>query len=266
MTTASELTGPQLRRLAEQAQTDPEALDRLREVERVDGVPVDLEHALANAEGGDLRERLEMLAQGLPGRQVDPEGARGEAQSILAEDRFQSSDVPRPFRSVLERVGDWLEQATDAIITRFPGGEIAFWIVLGLLVAATAAAVAALYIRRRNVIVAERRERLMAWGREDPRRLEREADAAERDGDLVRAIRLLFGAGLLRLDERGIIEARPSLTVSEAARRLRMPTFHELAHRFEEIVYGNRAPTPEDVRAVREGWQQVLHSGEGRAA
>jgi Domain of unknown function (DUF4129) len=30
------------------------------------------------------------------------------------------------------------------------------------------------------------------------------------------------------------------------------------ARAFDEVVYGRRAPTPEDVRRVREGWQAVL--------
>ena len=50
---------------------------------------------------------------------------------------------------------------------------------------------------------------------EDPAVLEREADDAERRGDLERAVRLRFRAGLLRLGDRGAIEYRPSLTTSE---------------------------------------------------
>ena len=55
---------------------------------------------------------------------------------------------------------------------------------------------------------------------EDPDELERAADDAERDGDLDRALRLRFRAGLLRLGDRGAIRYRPSVTTSEVRRAL----------------------------------------------
>ena len=71
--------------------------------------------------------------------------------------------------------------------------------------------------RRRR---ARRRARTVADEREDPDALEREADAAERDGDLDRAVRLRFRAGLLRLGDRGAIHYRPSVTTGEVRRTL----------------------------------------------
>jgi hypothetical protein len=56
--------------------------------------------------------------------------------------------------------------------------------------------------------------------REDPDALERQADDEERAGRFDIALRLRFRAGLLRLDRRGAIRYRPSLTTDEVRRAL----------------------------------------------
>ena len=40
---------------------------------------------------------------------VDPEEARRNAEEILQDRRFQSDPAPRPFRGVLQWIGDRLE-------------------------------------------------------------------------------------------------------------------------------------------------------------
>ena len=57
----------------------------------------------------------------------------------------------------------------------------------------------------RGAPTAPRRRGAVPTTHEDPDALERAADAAERDGDLDRAVRLRFRAGLLRLGDRGAI-------------------------------------------------------------
>ncbi|MDQ1521225.1 MAG: hypothetical protein QOI55_2298, partial [Actinomycetota bacterium] len=94
--------------------------------------------------------------------------------------------------------------------------------------------------------------------REDPAGLERLADDAERQGDLERALRLRFRAGLLRLDERGVIRYRPSLTTGEVRRLLGSATFDELAARFEEVAYGRDPAVPGDVATARSNWPRVV--------
>jgi hypothetical protein len=93
---------------------------------------------------------------------------------------------------------------------------------------------------------------------EDPGDLEREADRAERSGDLETALRLRFRAGLLRLGRARVLPERPSLRTFEARRALRNPRFDGLARDFDEVVYGGRSPQPADVETARAEWPRVL--------
>ena len=89
---------------------------------------------------------------------------------------------------------------------------------------------------------------------EDPRALDRRADAAEAAGDLEAALRLRFRAGLLRLDARGAIEFRPSISTYEVRRALHSDDFDALAATFDDVVYGGRPAAPSDLAAARERW------------
>ena len=93
---------------------------------------------------------------------------------------------------------------------------------------------------------------------EDPDALERAADDAERDGDLERAVRLRFRAGLLRLGQRGAIAYRPSVTTGEVRRALGSDTFDELAETFEGIAYGGQAAQPPDIDTAKRAWPHVV--------
>jgi hypothetical protein len=95
---------------------------------------------------------------------------------------------------------------------------------------------------------------------DDPRSLERRADAAEAAGDLDAALRLRFRAGLLRLDARGRIEYRPSISTHEVRRALHSEGFDRLAATFDDVVYGGRPADPGDVSAARERWPDVVDS------
>ncbi|MGH2788842.1 MAG: DUF4129 domain-containing protein [Actinomycetota bacterium] len=150
-----------------------------------------------------------------------------------------------------------MRRAFDAVVDVFPGGENALWAFLGLVVVAIAVVVARSVIKRRTRAGGEsspvsRTEAL------DPRALEREADEAERAGHLERAIRLRFRAGLLRLDEAGRIDWRPSITTGQVAAKLARRDFDEVARIFEEIVYGRRRPEAPDVTTSKTGWERVL--------
>jgi hypothetical protein len=95
---------------------------------------------------------------------------------------------------------------------------------------------------------------------EDPDVLEREADAAERAGDLERALRLRFRAGLLRLGQRGAIQYRSSVTTGEVRRTLRSEQFDDLARTFERVTYGGQEALPPDVETARRDWPRVLET------
>jgi hypothetical protein len=130
--------------------------------------------------------------------------------------------------------------------------------IAATLVALSAAAVASRIVRRRSQGALERAAARRRLARPDPAALEAEAATAERAGDLQRAIRLRFLAGLLRLDEVEAITWRPSVTTSEVAARLRSPDFDQVAASFDEVVYGGRRAHADDAAKARTTWPRVL--------
>jgi Domain of unknown function (DUF4129) len=264
---AEAVSGAELRALAARAADDPRALARLGDVHSVDGRPADLGAALEGAGGADLRARLELLAQGELAPGGDPAGAREQARDIVSGRRFSPPEVPGPFRGALERLADWLAPLLDvipALDDLIPGGRPVVWTLLVLLVGGVAALLAGRALGRR---AAGEERRAVAAGAaiaEDPDALERRAREAAARGDHELALRLGFRAGLARLDRRGVIELRPSLSTGEVARALRSPQFDRAAARFDEVVYGRRPAAPADLDDAREAWSAVLD--ERRAA
>jgi hypothetical protein len=189
---------------------------------------------------------------------VAADGAREEARRILAEPRFHERKAPQPFRGVLHWLGEQLS----------PLGRPFAWF-LGLLpdwllfVAAGGAVVlvalvATRVVRARGAAAVMGRRFDRATRAEDPDALERAAAEAERKGELERALRLRFRAGLLRLGRADAIPLRESLTSGEAARLLRNATFDLLAAEFDEVVYGGREAGVEHLERARAGWPDVL--------
>jgi Domain of unknown function (DUF4129) len=195
---------------------------------------------------------------------VDPDQARDQARQILDGRRYKPAEVPRPFEGVLEWLGDRLRPIGDffsRVAESLPGK-----IVLGALLAGAAVLITLLVARRRG---AGARDGGAGDGRApaervDPRSLERDADAAERRGDLDLALRLRFRAGLLRLDRTGAIRFRPSITSGQVARQLRLRDFDELAITFDAVAYGGRHASSSDVTSARATWPRVVEQA-GRA-
>lgn len=183
--------------------------------------------------------------------------AREEARRILAEDRFHETDLPRPFARPLDWLGDRLQQ----IFPNLPGGPAVGWFLLGALVLVLGLVVGLMLVRSRAPAALTRAGKMRAEALPDPAQLERDADAAEHDGDLERALRLRFRAGVLRLAQRRIVEDPDGVTSGGLVRLLRSPDFERAARAFDEVVYGRRAPTAEDARLSRTGWQAVLSGG-----
>lgn len=259
---AEEVTAAELRELASQAAGDPAALERLRRVDRVDGRPADVGAALRGADGKEAAERLAQLepAAGPAGSGVD---ARARARTIVSDRRYRGTDVPRPFTGPLRWLGDRLRPVGDALddafrsVSRsFPGGRTGVWLLLALVVVALAVLIGRQAVRRRSALagtpVASRPDA------ERPRDLERAADAAEAAGRWEEAVRLRFRAGLLRLDERRVLEYRPSLTTGEVADALRLEPFERIGSRFDAIAYGGRDASSDDAGAARADWAEVL--------
>ncbi|MDQ1460293.1 MAG: hypothetical protein QOI08_1777 [Actinomycetota bacterium] len=192
---------------------------------------------------------------------VDPDAARREAQRILSSRRFRSASTPRPLRGPLRWLGDRLATVFGPIgrfFGRIPGPV---WI---LVLIAVVAVIVGLAVRARRRLATRAPSTTKRTGgaledeEEDPDALERAADEAEHDGDLARALRLRFRAGLLRLGDRGAIRYRPSVTTGEVRRTLGSATFDDLAGTFEAVTYGGRTAEPPDVERARRGWPHVL--------
>jgi hypothetical protein len=194
---------------------------------------------------------------------VDPDRARDAARDILADRRYRSDPAPRPLRGPLRWLGRRLESVLDkiaAVLRPIPGW---MWLALGVaLIAATVWRI--VVVARRRRVGGERARRMHLDGptpTEDPDVLERDADDAEQRGDLARAIRLRFRAGLVRLGDRGAIAYRPSVTTDEVRRTLGSETFADLARTFDGVTYGRRDARRPDVDAARRDWPRVLEDG-----
>jgi len=193
---------------------------------------------------------------------LDSDVAREQAHEILDGRRYRDTEVPRPFEGMLEWLGERLrpvDDAWDAFLEWVLGGPLLVRIGALALLVATAAYVAYRGARARTgadgIRVRTRRDRDDVL---DPDELERRAERAERDGDLAAALRLRFRAGLLRLDRVGLIEFRPSITSGEVSRRLRLEAFARLATRHDEVVYGGRAASDDDLVDARSTWPRLV--------
>ncbi|MGZ4691048.1 MAG: DUF4129 domain-containing protein [Acidimicrobiia bacterium] len=192
---------------------------------------------------------------------VDPDAARRAARDIVGSRRFRPEEVPKPLEGVLQWIGDRLEPLGDVFgaIADFFSHGVGLALFLALLVAVVAGA-AFLIARGRASRAARfvRGSKRAEAARLDPDQLERDATEAEAAGDLDRAIRLRFRAGLLRLDGVGAIRYRPSLTSTQVARTLRSRDFEELVSTFDAIVYGGRPADSIDLVDARARWPRVL--------
>jgi hypothetical protein len=198
---------------------------------------------------------------------VDPDTARADVRDILGDRRYRADPAPRPFRGPLQWLGDRLTTIGRWI------GDVAttipwfIWLTIGIVLVALAARWIVTRTQRRGRHATGARGTKQRVAAEDPAALEREADEAERAGDLERAVRLRFRAGLLRLGDRGAIEYRLSLTTSEVRTLLGSETFDHLAETFDEVAYGGQPAEPPDIAAARIGWPRVVNEGvvkEGR--
>ncbi len=166
---------------------------------------------------------------------------------MLAQRRFQPTSVPTPLRCVRERIGDGLrrlgrplEDAFSWVAGWLPGGSSLLWVLLAGAVLAAAAALAMRAGRARRLAGAGAAAGDAAGERRSAAQLIREAERAERAGDLDAALRLRFRAGLIELDSRELIELRPALTNRELLRDVPSPTLAGLVDGFESVAYGGR--------------------------
>jgi hypothetical protein len=195
---------------------------------------------------------------------ADPDIARQVAEEILSDPRFHPARGPRPFAGFFHRVGELL---VDPVIRFFrqigdvlPDVGSPAWLTMALAVVVAAAVLTVRLSARRGRSASVTGRAVTGEDSLDPGRLERLADEAERGGDLDAALRLRFRAGLVRLDEAGVVRLRPGLTNSAVGRALRSPRFDELAGNFDEVAYGGRPATQADVATARTAWPAVLEA------
>ena len=193
--------------------------------------------------------------------------ARAEAREVLAQRRFQRSEVTAPLRSLRERIGSVLreagrplQRAYDWVASRLPGGPPVLIALLSGSVLAAAVVIATRAGARRAGGRFGAGDRAGPAGAErvSAARLREQAERAERHGDLELALRLRFRAGLVELDSRDIIELRPALTNHELLRAVPSPTLEGLVDGFEAVAYGGRPAASTDVDEAREGWPRVV--------
>jgi hypothetical protein len=264
---AEAVSSAQVRALAQAAAAgDAAALDRLREVDTVDGRAMRLRPLLA-AGGAALDDRLRALADGAVAAAPGTADPQAQASAILDQPRYRGSPVPRPLHGVIAWIGDkarWIwdkvSWPVEGIGEHVPGGARVVWTLLALaLLVGVAIVVGRISLQRGGVQIeragASRRERPEA-----PEALEREADAAERAGELGVALRLRFRAGLIRLARARVIPLRGSIRTGEVRRVLRSRDFDELAKAFDEVVYGGRPARPDDLVTAKTVWPRVLET------
>lgn len=191
---------------------------------------------------------------------VDPFTSRRLARDIVSSRRFRPEEVPKPLEGVLEWIGDRLSpigRLFDPVFELLESGPAR--LIFAILLIAVVAAIAYGIATRRTA----RADRHRGTGPRDatildPSDLERMAADAEATGDLDRAIRLRFRAGLLRLDRAGAITYRPSLTSSQVARTLHSQDFEALSTTFDAVVYGGHPAGRDDIDEARARWSRLL--------
>lgn len=256
---SSDVPATRFRSLAARAVHDPGALRRLRSVSSVDGHPVDISRLLSGASGRELDTRLRTLSHS-QGEATDAAGARDGATRVLSDPKFQASTPPRPLGGLFDRIGRaladpvrWVEGILHDLSLSAPGGSAFVWLVGIALILLALFLLSARMIGRRSKSL-DRDERLYGVFLADPDELERRATEAERESRFEDALRLLYVAGILRLDQAGIISLTDSLTPRQIQRQVGQGPLVDLTQVFERVVYGRREATAQDVEDARATW------------
>ena|SRR5215218_5331324 len=179
--------------------------------------------------------------------------AAAEAAKELSKAAYRESGgslIERAISKVLEWIGDLLDSLTGAS----PNGHAGLAMLIGLVVL-----VIVVVLWRAGVLRTSHKTTQAVFDTAKPRtaaeyRAQSEQEAAS--GDYALAVRSRFRACVAELTERTILDERPGRTayevVADAGRAV--PTLREplqpAALAFTEVVYGNRAGTPERYAVV----------------
>ncbi len=199
--------------------------------------------------------------------------ARHQAAQILSRPPYTEKPArfPDPLAGVLRAIGRgfvwvfgrparWLWH--HLLAPSFHGIHVALgaggWIVALVLALGLGVLVGVILVRRRARIAPRPAHGRLATTDEDLSGMERAAEQAEANGDNELAVRLRFQFGLARLEARGAIADRLTMTSRQMRRTLQSPVFDELAARHESITYARKPATSRDVTSARDGWVRLL--------
>ena len=199
---------------------------------------------------------------------VDPGVARDAARQILRQREFQPERTPKPLAGPVQWIGDrfngiadWLGSAIQDVFSwifhLLPGVP---GLILGVAICVVLAAIVVWLIGRNRVSATrvDRSHKPSSAEIEDPRSLERAADAATHDGQYALAVRLRYRAGLIRLDRADVIDLRPWNTSAHLTRRLDSRRFDRLTDTFDAVTYGAQPATNADAATARTEWPELV--------
>lgn len=203
---------------------------------------------------------------------------QAKAAEIVARDEFQLEAVKQDSgvkSDALAEILDWILKPLKWLFDSTEGlPEFARWlIVIGLvvlLILLTAHIVYSLYsalhgeTKRRTTLSAEVAERKI-----DPAKLESLADDAAAKLDFITAVRLLFRAGVIRLEAQEEKKNRPGATNRELLRRYqKQPTLGAALRLFVDTIdrkwYGDEICTDTDYAACRSAHDDVRRLTRGK--
>ncbi|MEX1003996.1 MAG: hypothetical protein WD990_12345 [Acidimicrobiia bacterium] len=177
-------------------------------------------------------------------------------ERVLEEPRF---DAPAEswWDRFVERALSEVAHLFAAVIDAVGGPIVAAFGALGI-VGVLSAFVAFRLAGRRAALLEDRLvlERLLEEGA-DPAVYLRDADAASREGDHARAVRLRFIGGVLDMARHGRIRYEAGLTTDGIARQIADPEFDVLAAQFDAVAYGGEGPGAAGDARSRQGWDAV---------
>lgn len=187
--------------------------------------------------------------------------ARPELERILARPEFAGVRPPNAWDRLRERIAAWLERQLMKILESIGQhpvtGKIVFWVLIFVGVALIALWVFR-FLERRDLLHALPPSEIIAASRTWQEWIRHAREAANR-GDFREAVHSAYWAGIVRLEDAGIVPKDRSKTPREYLRIVTEPNAYELStrptyreplssltSRLERVWYANRAATSED--------------------
>ena len=206
---------------------------------------------------------------------IDPVDAKEELQNILSGQEYRiyyQEDSANILQRWIERFGKWLNEILQNL---FPNANItektAEWIIYGLTIIGFLFSIF-LFFKLWKGFVRERRYYSKPIGTAEDLALSsslhlQEADRLTEKGEYRLSLRHIFLAFILYLDQHHWIDARPWKTNWEYYEELQerhsvlTEPFHQLAIKFEEVVYGGRPIQLDDFLVFRKQVDEWMNIG-----